>query len=117
MADIIREVQCYIILDTIQEKLEMPQKLHEVTEIGKDEKEVIRQKTVIEAYPKARKSLSGKKLVIPVEVGPGEEFEIVYAAMKAKFGKKIMAHKETIATLDNDEWREKEVVAEKEVTK
>ena len=70
-----------------------------------------------EAYPEARKSLDKKKLVIPVEVGPDETFEEVYTALKAKFGKPVMAHRETIKALDNDKWRETEVIDKEVVTK
>ena len=104
----IREVQCYMVIDDSQKTLEMPQKLHAFSEVDEKTEEVtVRQKTVAEAYPDARKSLDGKKLVIPVEVGPDETFEEVYTAMKSRFGKPVMAHRETIKALDTDEWREK----------
>jgi len=107
MADRIREVQCYLILDDTQETLEMPQAAMKVDVLDKDGNITsTKQMTVAEAYPTARRSLDGKKLVIPVEVEAGEEFETVYNALKAKFGKKVMAHKETIKALDTDEWRE-----------
>ncbi len=110
MTDRVREVQCYMILDSAQETLEMPQAHMTITELDKDEKETVRQKTVAEAYPTARKSLDKKQLVIPVEVGPDENFEEVYTAIKARFGKPVMAHRETIKALDNDSWRETEVI-------
>ncbi|RKX24063.1 MAG: hypothetical protein DRP47_11950 [Candidatus Zixiibacteriota bacterium] len=112
-----RETSCYIIIDSSQETLEMPQAHMTITELDKDEKEITRQKTVAEAYPKARKSLDKKQLVIPVEVGPDETFEEVYTALKAKFGKPVMAHRETIKALDNDKWRETEFIDKEVVTK
>ncbi len=121
MADRIREVQCYMIIDDSQKTLEMPQKLHEKVEIeereGMEAVTTKRQLTVAEAYPNARKSLDKKQLVIPVEVGPDENFEEVYTAIKARFGKPVMAHRETIKALDNDSWRETEVIEKEVVTK
>ena len=108
MADKIREVHGYIVIDSAQETLTLPQTSMKVTELDKDERETIRQKTVLEAYPDARKSVDETKLVIPFEVGDDDTFEEVYTAIKAKFQKPIMAHKETIKHLDNDEWREAE---------
>jgi hypothetical protein len=111
MADRIREVQAYIILDDTQANEEMPQ-AHMAEDVVDAEGTVTgtKQKTVTEAYPDARKSLDKKQLVIPLEVGPDETFEVVYAAIKFKFKKPVMAHKETIKALDNDKWRETEVI-------
>ena len=115
MAERVREVQCYMVIDSTQKTLEMPQ-VHMVENVVDKDGNVtgLKQKTVAEAYPDARKSLDEKQLVIPVEVGPDENFEQVYTALKARFGKPVMAHQETIKALDNDSWREAEIV-EKEV--
>ena len=107
MADTIREVQCYMIIDSTQTNMTLPQKLHKVVEMvgeGMEAVPVARQKTVLEAYPNARKSIDESKVVIPIEVGEDETFEEVYTAMKSRFGKTVMGHKETLKALKNSDW-------------
>ena len=105
----IREVQCYMIIDKAQETIEMPQKTMSMSIVDKEGKITdTKKKTVAEAYPQARRSVDKSQLVIPVEVGENETFEEVYAAMKTKFHKPIMAHKETIKALNNTKWKAKE---------